>query len=117
MSIRTIARNGKLIEVETLPDLPCVTKIKKQKHEPFLYEDMRLVILGLPAIGRVWVHLLRQRKMRPQDSAIAVSNKHLKELGVSHDAKRRAIETLRRKGLVDVVKGGRGRKPRVKLLV
>jgi hypothetical protein len=117
MSIRTVARGGKLIEVTTLPDLPGVVTVKRKRRTPYLHMDMSRVVAGLSAAGRVWVYLLRQSTMRPNDPAIAVSSKHLKELGVDRYAKANAIASLERKGLIAVVKGGSGKNPRVKLLV
>jgi hypothetical protein len=115
MSVRTITRDGKKIEIETLPDLPGVVAIKR-KRTPYLHEDLSRVILGLNSTGRVWVYLLRQHKMRPH-SPIAVSSKHLKEMGVNRFAKAKAIKNLERMSLIETLKDGNGRNPRVKLLV
>jgi hypothetical protein len=115
MSIRTITRDGKKIEIETLPNLPGVVAIKR-KRTPYLHEDLSRVILGLNATGRVWVYLLRQHKMRPH-KPIAVSSKHLKDLGVGPRTKTRAVDRLAQAGLIRVLNGGKGRNPRVELLV
>jgi hypothetical protein len=115
VTIRTIARDGKLIEVETLPSPPAVAA-KSKRREPYIHVDMDQIIKGLNSVGRLWVYLLRQNTIRP-GSPIAVSTKHLKELGVSRFAKADAIASLERKGLIAVVEAGRGRNPRVKLLV
>jgi hypothetical protein len=116
MSIRLVTRHGQTFEAETLPDRPGVVAFKKKKRTPFLYEDIDRLVLGLNAMGRVWVYILRQHKMRPH-KPIAVSSKHLRDMGVDRRAKTRAIESLAQAGLITILYAGRGRSPRVKLLV
>jgi len=81
----------------------------------YLHEDMNTVVLGLNAVGKVWVRALQLRRMRPRDKLHLLGQAWFTRHGVSRYAKYRAVDKLEAAGRLRVVRSDRGG-PRVEPL-
>jgi hypothetical protein len=89
---------------------------QKARGKDFVYEDLARLALGLNAVGKVWVYLLQQRRMKPDAKVISVGSARLARLGVGRGGKRHALRQLEQVGLIRV-EWGVGRNPRIRVLV
>jgi hypothetical protein len=80
----------------------------------FVHEGLKRLTLPFDGRSKVWTYLLVQHRMRP-DKPIVASTLQLAKLGVSRQAKQRALNSLERDGFISIQRAN-GQNPRVKLL-
>jgi hypothetical protein len=80
----------------------------------FVHEDLKRLTLAFDARSKVWTYLLLQRRMRP-GKPVVVGTVQLAKLGVSRQAKWRALRSLELDGFISVRRAN-GQNPRVELL-
>jgi hypothetical protein len=111
---------NRYIEVEQLDDQESVvqpaklSKVKRPQKQNYLHADMEDIAVGVSATSLVWLRLLQLRWMR-KEKCIMLSNDWLSQHGVSRYAKMRALQALKRQGLIKVTQSA-GSSPRVTII-
>jgi hypothetical protein len=80
----------------------------------FVHENLKRLTSAFNTRSTVWTYLLLQRRMRP-GKPVVVGSVQLAKLGVSRQAKWRALCSLERDGFIRVQRAN-GQNPRVELL-
>jgi hypothetical protein len=89
-------------------------KARKTKEQNYLHEDMKEIVAGANATTIVWLRLLQLRKMR-KEKTIVLANEWLTQHGVDRYGKTRALQTLKKRGLIRVEHSDH-RSPRVVII-
>lgn len=97
---------------DPLADVTEKPKARKTKEQNYLHEDMKEIVAGANSI--VWLRLLQLRKMR-KENTIVLANEWLKQHGVDRYGKTRALQTLKKRGLIRVEHSDH-RSPRVVII-
>jgi len=108
-----VTRNGKRIATEVIHE-PKPKRNRKTSEQDYLHEDMEEIVAGANATSIVWLRLLQLRRMR-KEKHLKLSNDWLVQHGVSRHAKTRALQTLERRGLIQVAQST-GSSPRVVII-
>lgn len=109
---RYAVRGGQLIEVETTHDAVKPKRRRAPTGQRFaMLTEERLRLLAkvgvrFPAAWPIYCYLLIVN-WKNLHQPVKLTNKVLAELGISHDAKTRALPQLERVGLIKVEKVGR----------
>ena len=102
---RFITRNGKRIEVETLPSKPKASKARQREANLFVKVPLKWANAASRAIRShqcfvlIWILYLAWKAKRP---TFVLSNAALVRYGVSRETKRRALAKLQAAGLIAV---------------
>jgi hypothetical protein len=89
-------------------------KAKRPQEQNYLHEDMEEIVAGANATTIVWLRLLQLRRMR-KEKTVKLSNDWLVRHGVNRYAKTRALQTLERRGLIQVTQSTGG-SPRIGII-
>jgi hypothetical protein len=84
----------------------------RQPKQDYLHEGMDTIVLGLNAVGIVWVRALQLRRMRPRDKLHLLGQAWFTRHCVSRNAKYRALQKLEAAGHFRVVRSDH-RGPRI----
>jgi hypothetical protein len=107
------------IEVEQLDqesvDQPTkLSKAKRPQKQNYLHANMEDIIDGVESAGIVWLRLLQLHCMR-KEKYLALGNEWLAEHGVDRFAKARALRSLEKRGLIQIMRSPR-RSPLVHII-
>jgi hypothetical protein len=90
------------------------SKSKKTKEQNYLHADMEDIVAGVEAAGIVWLRLLQLRRMR-KEKYLTLGNEWLAAHGVDRFAKSRALRSLEKRGLIQIMRSNR-RSPLVRVI-